>query len=287
MANKKKEGAAIEKRAKIDRAQKNMFIAVCLASMAIGISIVATIYLVKLIAFNGNVLEEQKTAIEGFKESQENLSSLDQSVRTMADNDNLEVVARERDDRKCIGKTNKGKEEEGSDNKNAGIDAIAMCTSLRVIPDALPSTLNKNATLASMNWLLNVSEVNIESLSGGEASEDSDSEDFSEDEGEGGGSSSSATHVTGVGISLTDKADRIALALTAIEHSIRNFDVESFSLSWSGESMGTDEIEYTGTYKAYYSDRVALDFKSKQVCADKTSEKCSGESSSDDEGSEE
>ena len=56
-----------------------------------------------------------------------------------------------------------------------GIDDVELartCTALRVIPDALPSKLNKEATLASMNQLLNWSNngSGIESISSGEAS---------------------------------------------------------------------------------------------------------------------
>ena len=60
MASKvdKGKGVAFAKRAKISKAQQSMLIAIGLASVVLGVTLVGVIYLVKVIRFNMDIISE-------------------------------------------------------------------------------------------------------------------------------------------------------------------------------------------------------------------------------------
>ena len=107
-------GVAIAKRAKIDAAQKNMLVAVCIASILLGITVVGAIYLTKKISFNAMKISENDKVIENFKTSQQQLQQLSASVSDLSTNERLEVVAGERSNTKC--NTSMLKDEESEAN---------------------------------------------------------------------------------------------------------------------------------------------------------------------------
>ena len=59
----------IGKRMKISEAQRNMFGAVVGASIALGMSLVLSVYFLKMIRFNAKVIAEKDDAIEGYSEA--------------------------------------------------------------------------------------------------------------------------------------------------------------------------------------------------------------------------
>lgn len=276
MAAGKEKLVAIGKHAKIDKAQRNMFVAVCIASIILGMTAVAVVYFVQVIRFNATVIGEKAKVIDGYKEVQKNLTSVSQAVAALSDNDNLEVVGRARGDN-CAARASEGSGEYSLDD----IEIARTCSSLRVIGDTLPSALNTEATLSSFNQLLlwsnNGAGVSIEGLSEETTitsttvslTEDGASEESSAD---GTSATTSTIHGVGVAISLDDSATRVRSALDTIESSVRNYDIKTASLVWSGDD--NQNIELSATFSAYYADSVAVKKKKLKVCADYKNKKC-------------
>lgn len=264
MANKKSndKGVAIAKRSKIDSMRRNMFAAVCIASVILGVSIVGVIRLSKSIAFNSKVISEKEKIINGYTQIQSDLETLKDNVSNLVSNENLESVARYRAN-ECYG--NSTREIDNEEYRDQAIELARTCSALRVIPDALPSSNNMEATLSSMNQLLywsnNKNGVIFESLS-------------SDYGGDAGSEVTESVHVVSVNVEMQDTADNIHGALAEIENSVRNFDISSANISWNGRSLASGELKFSAIYSAYYSDPVVADVRSRTVCAKATSKKC-------------
>ena len=266
-------GVAFAKWAKIDSAQQKMFLAVCGTSVLLGVTIVSIIYFAKVIAFNGTLIGEKDKIIKDYTSIQKSLQSISSQVNELSNNENLEAVARTRaaDCAKYLDLDKSEDEESEDSNKIDSIELARVCTSLRVIPDAIPSKKNVEATLASLNQLLLWSDGSIKidgitgsDVEGGSSIKDSD------------GNVSKSLRSVGATLSLDDTSGKVRNALDTIENSIRNYDIASASISFSGDSTTSETIEFHATFRAYYSDTVNIEKKSKKVCADNTSEKCTG-----------
>jgi hypothetical protein len=266
--NGRGKGVAFAKWAKIDKAQRNMLIAVCIVSVFLGITLVGGIYFAKVIAFNAKVIAEKDKIITNYKSIQNSLKKISTQVTEMSSSERLEAVARSRST-DCTQQILDGLASEGGNIED--VELARTCTALRVIPDALPSKLNLEATLASMNQLLNWSNggAGIESISGADV---------------GGAAIDGELTVGSIGasISLSDEAKNVRNSLDLIERSIRNFDIVSTSISWvdsfdeNGGSQTGKQIELVGLYRAYYANGVKIEKKSKKICADDKSDKCTG-----------
>jgi hypothetical protein len=269
-AKGKGKGVAFGKWAKIDKAQRNMFLAVCATSIVLGVTIVGLIYFGKTIAFNGKLIDEKGKIIKGYTTIQNNLKKVSQDVGELRKSEQLEVVARARAN-DCLNLSKEANEDDELNN----IELARVCTALRVIPDAIPSKENAEAALASLNQLLLWSDgaIQIEGMVGAEV-------DASTLYDENGSPVANSLNVVGASVSLDDSATRIHKALDTIENSIRNYDIVSATISFSGDSVSADEIELNSTFRAYYSNAVNIESKTKKVCADDTSDKCTGKKSS-------
>ena len=260
-------GVAFAKWAKIDKAQRNMLIAVCIVSVFFGITLVGAIYFSKVIAFNAKVISEKDKIISDYKSIQGSLKVISAKVTEMSQSERLEAVARSRST-DCTDQILKGLAD--ADNID-DVELARTCTALRVIPDALPSKQNLEATLASMNQLLNWSNngAGIESISGADVGATAMSDDLT-------------VSSIGASISLSDEAKNVRNSLDIIERSIRNFDIVSTNISWvdtydeHGNARASKKIELVGLYRAYYANGVKIEKKSKKICADDKSEKCTG-----------
>lgn len=265
--NGRGKGVAFAKWAKIDKAQRNMLIAVCVVSVFLGITLVGGIYFAKVIAFNAKVIAEKDKIISDYKSIQSSLKKISTQVTEMSSSERLEAVARSRST-DCTEQIMEGL---ASEANIEDVELARTCTALRVIPDALPSKMNLEATLASMNQLLNWSNggAGIESISGADV---------------GGALADEGLTVGPVGasISLSDEAKNVRNSLDLIERSIRNFDIVSTNISWvdtydeHGNAQATKKIELIGLYRAYYANGVKIEKKTKKICADDKSEKCTG-----------
>jgi hypothetical protein len=273
-------GVAFSKWAKIDKAQRNMLVAVCVTSIVFGITVVGVIYAIRVLSFNATLIGEKESVISTYKTIQSNLDQMAADVDELKTNENLEVLARTRS-ADCASITAK-------DLEKAGISDLELsrtCSALRIIPDALPAGNNIEATLASMNKLLLEASntIHIESLSADDVEmseyEYSDDEESSDEEGE------ASIVPVGVSFMVSDSTETIHAALDAIERSVRNYDIASATISFKDASENADgvsvgpQIELTATYRAYYSNALTFEMKTKKVCADTANEKCKGKSS--------
>ncbi len=269
-ANEKKssgKAAAIGKRAKISKAQRNMFIAISLASIVFGITLVGVVYLARVIKFNKAVMDEKKVALEQIKSVQENLNNLSNDVEALSENEYLEAVARQRS-KLCT--------ENDFEYSLAEIQKARICSSLRVIPDSMPSSLNEEAAAASLNQLLYWSNggtgVNVEFIGLSNAAKIPERLKTAFASGNSGNAFGELTvNPIGINFSLSDSSARIMNSLDMIERSIRPFDVSSFQISWSDDN-GT--IDLTASYVGYYTNKKSISINNKVLCADGESKKC-------------
>ena len=94
--DEKKGGVAFAKRAKISKAQQMMLLAICGASVVLGVTLVGVVYLVKVIRFNMTLISAKDESISGFVKVQGNLKSMMDKIGDLASNETLEVMARNR-----------------------------------------------------------------------------------------------------------------------------------------------------------------------------------------------
>jgi hypothetical protein len=271
----KGKGVAFGKWAKIDKAQRNMFFAVCGASVVLGITIVGIIYFSKVISFNATLIGEKAAIIEDYKDIQNSLVNISNQVNNLAVDDTLEVVGRTRA-ADCLNRSAKMLTESSSVED---LEVTRTCTALRVIPDAMPSSANTEAMLAGLNQLLLWSNdgngVLIEGLSG----TDTDGVSFVD---ENGNAIKTTMSAMGAAVSIEDDADKVKGALDTIENSIRNYDIAAASIEWSGDNYDDDgvyhpqRISLSASFNAYYSNSVSIEKQKKKVCASKESAKCTG-----------
>jgi len=275
MANKKGDadkgkgkGVAFGKWAKIDKAQRNMFLAVCGASIVLGVTCVSVFHFVSVISFNGTLIEEKDKIINDYVTIQKNLKNISEQINQLQSNESLEAVSRTRaaDCAKYLDLLN-DEEEDEIDN----IELARICTSLRMIPDAIPSKNNVEAALASLNQLLLWSDGSIQI--NGISNTDVDDVSISNESGD---EAQSTLMPIGAAVSLDDTTERVHRALDTIENSIRNYDITSATISFSGDSTSADSIELSATFRAYYSNPIGISKQTKKICADETSEKCTG-----------
>jgi len=276
----KGKGVAFGKWARIDKAQRNMLLAVCGTSVILGVTVVSIIYFAKVIAFNGKLIGEKDTIIKDYKSIQTSLNTIKDKVESLKSDEKLEVVSRTRaaDCMKLTSKLNVDEEGESSDEETSVVSDIELariCTSLRVIPDAIPSKENVEATLASLNQLLLWSDgaIQIEGISGADV-ENATLYD------ENGTPVQTTLKPIGASLSIDDTTYRVHKALDTIENSIRNYDIASASITFSGDSRDSESIELHTTFRAYYSSTAGIEKQSKKVCADDSSDKCTGKKSS-------
>ena len=247
---------AIKKRAQIDQATKHMLVAVGIASVVLGCAIVLSVYFVKWMVFNTKVIGEKGAIIDNFKSIQENMADLAENVNALAENENLEVVARVRENR-CVGFD--GNPVDTTDR----IEIARVCTALRVIPDALPSTQNNEAVYASLNKLF----LETKDTGGNPVEPESIAP--------GSGSAVGLEVMPGlntipVALSIEENSNTTKAVLSTIERSIRNFDILSATIAWRSSSAGgtADMLELRGSAVAYYSSSMAATLETKTIYAD-------------------
>lgn len=142
---------------------------------------------------------------------------------------------------------NDAEAEEDSKKLTAAIDLIQSCSSLRVIPDALPSYENEEALLASVDKIFRDSGTEPESLSPtGEISP-----------------AGFGTNLYSISVRLSIKsgAGTVYKLLDNVERSIRNFDIKTATITWSSNSSIGLEARAT----AYYMLPSTLNISTKSV----------------------
>lgn len=115
---------------------------------------------------------------------------------------------------------------------------IKMCSSLRVIPDALPSVSNETAMMSSVGQIFRVSGTQQDSLSSNAS---------------GGISSVPGLNVMTLGLEITEEINQTKKVLSDFEKSIRNFDINSATIQWND-----DKLTVGAQMSAYYMDQASV-----------------------------
>ena len=284
---------AISKRLKISKAQRTILMIVLGASLGLGICLVLSIHFIKYISLNSKVISAKEKAISNYEETIENVGicakpkgkhytdeelkkcnpntlsseNLPGTLRykimeEMAKNSDLESVARESQS-DCLTSSGakvdyrkKYNEETDEDRKAYYLDMVKMCSSLRVIPDALPAKQNVEALLASLNQIFIISDWDPESL----APSENDQESLVE-----------GVVSIPVTLSVESNSKKTLTVLNNIERSIRTFDITSATVEWSGQ----DKLSLQANAIAYYLEQAGIKETTETVYASKGAKKTS------------
>ena len=254
----KKSGPAIGKRAKIDKAQRNMLIFVGAASVVLGITLVLVVYFAKTMAFNAKIIGVNGEVIDVYKRTQTSLETISREITELSANESFESVGRQRSENCAV-----FDEEEGNGVKTEfsleEIETARECSALRVITDALPSVMNRETAMTSFIILLELPTdgSSVDSASGGDLGVATVGD--------------VSLNTIDMAVSFDDSDEgRIFRSLESIEKSIRNFDIKSVAITFrdgQGLELGT-------TYATYYSGDSSLQYIKRTICADKDNEKC-------------
>ncbi len=251
----KKNGPAIGKRAKIDRAQRNMLIVVAAASVVLGISLVLVVYFAKTMSFNTKLIGVNDEVIDVYKKTQSSLETVSGEITELATNEYFESVARQRSENCAVFDDGKGETEFSLEE----IETARECSALRVITDALPSVLNKETALTGFITLLDLPTdgSSVDSVVGGDLSSVT-IEDVN-------------LNTIDISVNFDDSDEnKIFRSLESIEKSIRNYDIKEVGITFRED----DGLELSTTYMTYYSGDSSLKEIKRTVCADGESEKC-------------
>lgn len=270
--DKNPNGPAITKRLKISKTQQQTLLITMITAIILGVCLVLGIYFVKYIKFNNKVIAAKDSAITDYEKTIKNIGlckdtnndgkfsedelkkcnpdALDSSVLpgtlrynvmvNMAKNPDLESVAR--DSLSDCYDSNGEKidwqklfDETDDDEEQAKyLSMLKMCSALRVIPDALPAQANEEALMASLNQIFIISGWEPEAISpSGDVKNDTEG-------------------LSTIPISLSVQADSETTmrVLDNIEKSIRTFELQTATISWSGDKFLA--LDSQGT--AYYTE---------------------------------
>ena len=138
--------------------------------------------------------------------------------------------------------------ESGDDEKLAAAgNLIKACSSLRVIPDALPAYKNEEALLASIDKIFRDSGTEPESLS---PTDETDWASFGNN-----------LYTISVRLSIESGAGTVHTFLSNIERSIRNFNIERATIEWSSGNT----INFQARATAYYMTPSTLSITEKTI----------------------
>lgn len=249
------------KREKISKAQQLTMLEVLGASLVLGTCLVLVSFIAKYIEFNSRVITEKNAAISDYSQVIKNvgicvdkdkngrlddkelencdadavqLASVPGSLRynvfeEMALNEDLESVARKRN-ADCYDED--GERRDFNKEYNAATDAaerqlalqgMKICSSLRVVSDALPAQKNTEALMASLNQIFITSGWEPESIA--PRDEKVTLKDL--------------TGVEAIPVTLRVNGDAATVikVINNIDRSIRDFDVTSATIEWNNNGL--------------------------------------------------
>lgn len=283
----------------ISKMQQQNLLIVLITSLVVGVLIALGIYFVQSIRFNNVVISRMDESIVAYSSTIKNVGvckapkgatyteeelknctpgTLDSSTLTgslrynavvnMANNSSLESVARTSDEKCRDSNGNKIDFQslftQSTDTATSAYywQMLTTCSSLRVIPDALPGSADNLAVASSMNYLFYLSGWEFESLS----APDKPSCGASGDDESGSTSSASSDELCAMEVSFSfEGAPTITMtALENIEKSIRTFDFTNATVEWKD---GSGDLEFTGQAKAYYAQGAGVTESTKTVKA--------------------
>lgn len=213
---------AIRKRTQIEKANRTMFLWVTIASVIVGVCLVAVIFLAQMLIFNEKVLSEKSKTITTLKSNNENIKSLRTEIEKLDTNQSL-IDSKAYDDDNAV----------------------------QVILDALPSDANSLALGASLQTkLLSIPGLSIETMvvdpvQGIESFDANSSVISTSDTNALTGDQSQITFR----ISVSGTAETLKQALVNLEKSIRTIDVTKLKIESSSSTSTTMTIEGRGYYE--------------------------------------
>ncbi len=268
---------AIGKRAKISEAQQYMLFAVLGASIFLGVAISLVVHFSKQISFNAEVIMAEDQSIVKYSDviksvgvcksprgsvySNDELNNCDPDginideipgtlryniLNNLAADTALNSVPKD-SSTSCINpKTKKNftyeelneiyDKAKKSEELIAASQLIKSCSALRVIPDALPAFKNEEALLASLNKIFLLSGIEPESLSPSGTIEASDL--------------GTGLNAVLVNLSLDDLTTRDTVKLLSnIERSIREYNIQNATFTWSSPNTLTLRGQATAFYR--------------------------------------
>ena len=270
------DGASVLKRLKITKAQRTMFVAVCLASIALGVTFVLVVYFAKIISFQGKLLTQKGYVVDALKQDQTNLSQLAGQISNLTKNENLESVARTRTVTDCSGYYGIDMSLEGVKTEEE-VEKVRRCSSLRVIPDAMPAT-SGTVSLDDVDTTTRIQLDLIMDRAGVDLSADSDSAVSVEETGYSGSSTSTSGSILEpysmleANVNIDGDLSKMKTFLSTIDKTIRNFDLQNATIEIP--SGDTTNFTFSGSYYAYYTNPVDLQIQKRTICADEKNEKC-------------
>lgn len=288
------------KRERISKAQQLTMVEVLGASLILGTCLVLASFLMKYISFNAKIITAKGEAITEYDQSiravgvcvdtdnngrlsdkeledcnpntvdfQNVVGSLRYNVfQAMAQNGDLESVARKRNENCYDAQGNRidfnaaYKNAKDDTERKMALQAMKVCSALRVVPDALPAVKNTEALMASLNQIFIVSGWEPESLA--------PRDDTVEVDIDG---------VEAIPVTLRVEGDgtTVLKVLDNIERSIREFNVRSASVEWT-----TAGLSLQAQANAYYlADEVVLE-KDQTIRATDVKKKTSNQKSATD-----
>lgn len=292
------EGSALGKRLKISQSQQYIILAVLVASLALGVSLVLGNYFIKTMIFNGRVIGEKDKVIADYEKtiknvgicvdknndgkfSEEELKNCDpENVRiseipgslranvmsAMSKNQNLEATGRESlaeckdSSGKKINFSKEYEKAKSDEQRMYYLHMTKMCSALRAIPDALPAQQNDEALMASLNQIFLISDWTPEQISPSGMSSDS---------------SIKGVGTIPVSLSVEASSKKTLTVLNNIERSIRTFAINSAHIEWTAGNDG-DNLNLSAQAVAFYAKPKRLQEETKKIYASKKAEDAEG-----------
>jgi hypothetical protein len=234
---------AIKKVQAISQAGRNMFIAVALASVVVGFSIVGSVFLVQKMAFNFKVIGEKQKTANTLHENNKVIAELAEDVKVLEQNTALKSVT-----------TN------------------SESNALRTIPDALPAVNNPISLGSSVmvKLLSSDTEVAINSF-GLDNTSTATPEGVAEAETAEAGTEAAADknssapskslHEIGFKFEISGEPAEVFKAIQNLERSIRQIDVTVMEITYN--AAGT--LNMTASARGYYISPPSIELGKKEI----------------------
>lgn len=257
---------------KISKAQQATILEVLVASLLVGAAFMVSIWLVRYIMFNAKVITGKDEALNNYETSVINTGACDDSngdgklsdselkncdpdttslatvpntlrsniMVNMANSRALESVQRSLasscydDYGQVINYLALYERATGDAEREYYLSLYQTCSALRVIPDALPSQLNIEAAMASLNYLFNVAGVTPETMTPEGATQTATI---------GSGNLMS----TSINFLMETDERNILNMLETIECSIRDYDFTNISID-----VNNNNLNFSGSVDVYY-----------------------------------
>lgn len=289
----KKASFGLGKKFNLSQAQQFLLLAALGSSIILGIAISLSLNFLSHISFNAKVIAEKDQAIDAYSTAISKLgvckkpkdktytdeelkhcnpSTVDVNtipgtlryniVNGLAVNPLLNSVPKDVVDSRCVNPltrknysvkelNNKYIYAESIEERNAATVLLKTCSALRAIPDALPAYANQEAMLSSLNMIFNISGWEPKGLSPNEGSVNTDGKGY---------------NGFTLSVSLDADVEMVQTVLKNMERSIRNIDITSANISYSGDESLTLNFEAA----AYYVNKTELTEQAKVIDPNKT-----------------